>query len=96
MSTMETIQELGRVTAKADFLTAVDAEETAARRHESTFHSLHEAYAIILEEVDELWEITRLKKRNRKPEDIRKELVQIAAMAVKAALSIDNFVGGDV
>jgi NTP pyrophosphatase (non-canonical NTP hydrolase) len=50
--------------------------------------SLHEAFAVILEEVDELWEHVRKKTKQRDPEEILEELVQIAAMAQKTAEDI--------
>lgn len=67
-----------------------------AKVHGESFSSLHEAYAVILEELDEVWEVTKLKRKNRDREELRKEFVQIAAMAVKAIDSLDNFVGGSV
>lgn len=48
-------------------------------------HSLHEAYAVISEEIDELWDEVRKKERNRDPANIRKELIQIAASAWRAS-----------
>jgi hypothetical protein len=48
-------------------------------------HSLHEGYAVILEEVDELWEHVRAKKESRSSPAIYNELVQIAAMAIRTA-----------
>jgi len=48
-------------------------------------HSLHEAYAVILEEVDELWGEVRKKQADRDPRVVRGELVQIAAMCWRAA-----------
>jgi hypothetical protein len=74
----------------------IDAELLKAERHQPNFVSLHEAYAVILEEVDELWEIARQKRKDRSSVAIQKELVQIAAMAVKALHSMSNFVGGSV
>jgi len=74
----------------------IDDEIGRAQRHGVKFASLHEAYAVILEELDEVWDATRLKKRDRKADDLKKELVQLAAMAVKAIHSMDNFVGGSV
>lgn len=47
------------------------------------FHNQHEAYAVILEELDELWQEI---KKNQKNYDIvaqRKEAVQCAAMIVR-------------
>jgi NTP pyrophosphatase (non-canonical NTP hydrolase) len=43
-------------------------------------HSLHEAYGVILEEVDEFWDEVKKQTSARDPEHIKKELVQIAAM----------------
>jgi hypothetical protein len=77
-------------------LEALDKEVLLSSKHGVSFPSLHEAYAVILEEVDELWDIVRLKKRDRVREDLAAELIHIAAMAVKALHSIDNFVGGTV
>lgn len=74
----------------------IDDEIARAERHGKQFSSLHEAYAVILEEVDEIWDLTRLKKRGREPGKVRQELIQLAAMAIKAIHSIDNFVGGDI
>ena len=46
--------------------------------------SQHEGYAILLEEVDELWEAVRLKQSNPdRPTRIRKEAIQVAAMAMR-------------
>jgi hypothetical protein len=77
-------------------LRLIAEEVERAKMHGESFASLHEAYAVIAEELDELWDITRRKRCNRNASDIRKELVQIGAMAVKAMQSLDNFIGGDV
>lgn len=47
--------------------------------------SLHEGYAVILEEVDEFWDIVKLKPSLRNYGDLYKELVQISAMAQRTA-----------
>ncbi len=72
------------------------AELVRSNRHGNTFESLHEAYAVILEELDEVWDITRQKRRDRSVIELHKELVQLAAMTIKAIQSMDNFVGGAV
>jgi len=79
-----------------DVLSAIVAEMGRARRHGERFSSLHEAYAVILEELDEVWEITRKKRCNRNELELRKEFIQIAAMALKAVESMSNFTGGTV
>lgn len=45
------------------------------------FSSSHEGYAIIKEELDELW--AEIKKKKRKQSLLRKEACQIAAMALR-------------
>ena len=45
------------------------------------FNSPHEGYAVIKEEVDELWE--EIKKKDRDPEQLRKEAIQVGAMALR-------------
>lgn len=52
--------------------------------------SLHEAYAIMLEEMDEFWDHVKMKQADRNPAEIRAELVQIAAMASKAAQVLNH------
>jgi len=46
--------------------------------------SNHEGYAVILEELDELWD--EIKKQHPNNELIRKEAIQVAAMAVRFIL----------
>lgn len=79
-----------------EIVIAIDKELASSYRHGRTFASMHEAYAVLLEEVDELWDLTRLKKKDRDPGKVKEELIQIAAMAVKALESLPRFVGGEV
>lgn len=44
--------------------------------------SAHEAYAVILEELDEVWDEVKAKEINAV--HLRKELIHVAAMAVRA------------
>jgi NTP pyrophosphatase (non-canonical NTP hydrolase) len=46
--------------------------------------SAHESYAVLLEEVDEFWDEVKKKRENRDEIAMRKELIQIAAMACRA------------
>jgi hypothetical protein len=81
---------------RAEILRAMSSEVDRAKMHGEKFASLHEAYAVILEELDEVWEITRQKRRDRSALEMRKEFVQLGAMAIKALESLDNFIGGSV
>lgn len=48
------------------------------------FVSEHEGYAILLEEVDELWEAVKLNQKNPGREKlIKKECIQVGAMALR-------------
>lgn len=58
----------------------------AYEKHPDNSGSLHEAYAIILEELDEFWDEVKKQSGARDPKAMRTELVQIAAMAARAAI----------
>lgn len=55
--------------------------ERARAKHHRPMHGPHEGYAVILEELDELWDEVKAQK----PEKVkmRKEAMQIAAMALR-------------
>ncbi len=52
------------------------------------FHSAHEGYAVILEELDELWEQVRLKRSQRDVDQMRREAVQVGAMALRFLVDV--------
>ena len=52
------------------------------------FHSAHEGYAVIAEELDELWDEVKKNRRKRDPERMRKEASQVAAMALRFMVDI--------
>ena len=58
--------------------------EQAEALHGS-YNSYHEAYAVILEELDEFWEIVRKKTQDRNDNEAYAELVQIAVTAWRTA-----------
>lgn len=72
----------------AKFFGEVWDEYRAATEKHGLFHSAHEGWAVLYEEVDELWEEVRKKRANRNADDMYRECVQIAAMALKFAVSI--------
>lgn len=59
-----------------------------ATEQNGPFASGHEAYAVILEELCEFWDEIRLKNEDRDPANMRKELVQVAAMACRASMDL--------
>jgi hypothetical protein len=62
------------------------AEELArARAKHQPLNSLHEGFAVILEEMDEFKEEVWKKREHREPRKLLAELVQIGAMVQRAA-----------
>lgn len=59
--------------------------EDATKVH-GKFHSAHEGYAVILEELDELWDEVKAKHYNS--EKGFKEAKQVAAMAIRYMVDI--------
>lgn len=52
------------------------------------FHSAHEGFAILKEEVDELWDQVKINQKNREMHVMRKEAIQVAAMAIRFAAEV--------
>lgn len=79
-------------------MTAVRAEFDEANAKHKPMHSHHEARAVIEEEFDEYWDLVKLNPNKpmvhptkgyiltpeERNENLREELVQIAAMCVRA------------
>lgn len=62
----------------------VSAEVAAAEAKFAPFNSAHEGWAVIKEEMDELWaEVCKGGSVPKDPVAMRKEAVQLAAMAVR-------------
>ena len=64
-------------------LNAIETEYYRAIKLYSNFHSNHEGYAVIKEEIDELWDAIKKTKSTVGNEKIRDELIQIGAMVVR-------------
>jgi NTP pyrophosphatase (non-canonical NTP hydrolase) len=67
------------------FAEMVMFELQKVRSNHPPIHSFHEGYAILLEEVDELWDECRKKPKKRCREDVLTELVQIASVCQRMA-----------
>ncbi len=73
----------------------IDAEISKSKKHYGAFNSTHEAYAVLQEEVEELWDI--IKKNTERtygtPEYKTKalipELIQIASVAKRMAIELE-------
>lgn len=66
-------------------LTLVKKELDRARTKFPAFYSVHDGYAITLEELDELWDTI---KRNRPKEELIEEAKQVAAMAIRFLIDV--------
>lgn len=75
-------------TTSRRILQAIQEEAEHATKQFGSFNSAHEAYAVMWEEVEEFWEWVRCKRAERDPKKMARELVQIAACAVKAIESL--------
>ena len=62
--------------------------------HGTKFTSAHEGYAVLLEELDELW--AEVKKRHPDKERMHEEAMQVGAMAIKFIMSMNSWTSIDV
>lgn len=77
---------IDETTAIADILNEVKRARTLYPRR---FINMHEAHSIIREEFQEVENITYVKHQNRNPAKLRNELVQLAAMCIRALTEVD-------
>lgn len=66
---------------RATLVNTVLMELDEATSKFGAFNSAHEGYAVLKEEVDELW--AEVKDRNADKAKMRKEAIQVAAMALR-------------
>lgn len=64
--------------------TAVRPELVKATQRYGSFSSAHEGYAVILEELDEMWD--EIKKNNTTRS--KEECIQVAAMAIRFLVDV--------
>lgn len=67
----------------------IKKEAEKARVKFGNYNSTHEAYAVLKEEVDEFWQLVKDSKQDGfLSEHMIKELIQISAVAYRAAMEI--------
>lgn len=88
----ELFKSMGRALGHGAAVDAIEELEKARKGYPTPFNSAHEGFSIMNEEVDELWDEVRAKQGgDRDPDSMRKEAVQVAAMAMRF---IDDVVDG--
>ena len=73
-----------------DIMDKVWCELKRATSKFGPFNSAHEGYAVIKEELEELWDFVKINNTN----EARKEAVQVAAMAIRFLIDIHQ-IGGE-
>ena len=71
-----------------DAITLIVREYKRATEMNGSFNSPHEGYAVILEELDELWDEIKKKATARDNEKLQKEAVQVGAMALRFLVDV--------
>ncbi len=74
-----------------DAMAVIEDELNRATRLHGSFHNAHEGFAVLLEEVDELWDEVK-KNPAKHPErtvKILAEATQVAAMAARLLVDLD-------
>lgn len=80
-----TNREYDQITAQ---MGVIFDEVKKAKDNWPPFNSAHEGFAVLLEEVDELKAHVWTKQKNRDLTAMRKEAVQVAAMAIRFATEV--------
>jgi NTP pyrophosphatase (non-canonical NTP hydrolase) len=61
----------------------VESEIMASTTLHKPFNSSHEGYAVLLEELDEVWEEIKKSKHYILSNEAKQELIQVAAVAMR-------------
>lgn len=76
------------ITGFNEAIALVEEEVLTAMAAYPPFNSAHEGWAILKEEVDELWDEVKVKQGLRSEIKMKREAVQAAAMAIRFLIDI--------
>lgn len=71
-----------------EYFKQIEEELSGALTQHGDFKSLHEAYGVLLEELDEIWDEIKMKKPDKNR--IYIESKQLAAMALKLMMFVEK------
>ena len=75
-------------------INAVVVELSNACQNWPKFNSAHEGFAVLKEEVDELWDHVKVNQKKRDLLAMQKEAIQVAAMAIRFAEEVCDEING--
>ena len=71
-------------------LLAVKQELFKGMQLHQAYNSAHEAYSVILEELDEFWDEVRKKRQDRSQALMSRELIQVAATSLRTIFDLTS------
>lgn len=80
--------------SSTDVFYEVSKEYHSAKDKWPAFNSAHEGFAVLKEEVDELWDCVKVNQTKRDLIHMRKEAIQVAAMAIRFASEVTDEING--
>lgn len=81
-------------TRQSSAIEAARHEIASARASWPPFNSAHEGFSVLKEEADELWDEVKVNQKRRDLEKMRKEAIQVAAMAIRFAEEVCDEING--
>ncbi len=75
---------------KEQAIKAITEELERAENKFDPFNSAHEGWAVLMEEVDELWEAVRMKDSPERTQQMFEEAIQVGAMAMRFLLFLQD------